>query len=628
MTEEKFAALVQRLDFYARREPKNYRIQVGLLAVLGYVFIFFILGVLLALTGALIAVMIRSGSANVVSIKLGFFLLVGVALILRSLWVTIPPPTEPEIGRAEAPRLFAMLDEVADALRAPRFHHVQMTRDFNAGVLQVPKLGLLGWQVGYLQIGLPLMQALTPEQFRAVIAHEMGHLSANHSRFSGWIYRIRLTWFQLLNNLEGSGHKAAFLFTAFFHWYAPYFAAYSFVLARADEYVADRAAADVSGAQVMAEALLQTNMQGRFFATVFWPDLLDGARTTPTPPASPLAALVSAFKGTRHADADVWYDEALEEKAALDDTHPALSERLASLGFRMTPGGPMDLPKPPLSLPAPPAVTAAETYLGTAQARFAPALDADWKQKIAKPWTKEYQGAQLARRKLDLLDAQAASEGLSPQERWERASLTGRLHGMEHATSLIYEIIQAQPENAAASYALGKVLVKQGDPQGVPFLERAIAMTSEAAAPGNALLYAFARRQGRMREAAEYRERAKKAEHVDEAGRRERADIGPQDSFLPHDLPADELTRFRGQLGQFAQVGRAYLVRKKVKYLADKPLYVLAVLPTGGGGPELAARLGPKLAFPGETVLLVLVGDLKKLEGPIAKVPGALLLQR
>lgn len=59
--------------------------------------------------------------------------------------------------------------------------------------MQHARLGVLGWHVNYLILGLPLMQAVSPEQFRAIVAHELGHLSRNHSRFAGWIYRVRLT---------------------------------------------------------------------------------------------------------------------------------------------------------------------------------------------------------------------------------------------------------------------------------------------------------------------------------------------------------------------------------------------------------------------------------------------------
>ncbi len=75
-----------------------------------------------------------------------------------------------------------MLDGLRSRLRHPRIHRVLLTPDFNAGVMQVPRLGLLGWYRSYLFIGLPLMKSLTVEQFQAVLAHELGHLSGGHAR--------------------------------------------------------------------------------------------------------------------------------------------------------------------------------------------------------------------------------------------------------------------------------------------------------------------------------------------------------------------------------------------------------------------------------------------------------------
>ena len=43
--------------------------------------------------------------------------------------------------------------------------------------LQLPRLGIFGWYRNYLIIGMPLMKSLTCEQFKAVLAHEFGHLA-------------------------------------------------------------------------------------------------------------------------------------------------------------------------------------------------------------------------------------------------------------------------------------------------------------------------------------------------------------------------------------------------------------------------------------------------------------------
>ncbi|MEG4802819.1 M48 family metallopeptidase [Microcoleus sp. ARI1-B5] len=134
-----------------------------------------------------------------------------------------------------------MVDELTTKLQAPRFHNILLNREFNAAVVQVPRLGIFGWQKNYLLLGLPLMQSLSLEQFKAVRAHEVGHLSRNHSRFAGWIYRIRKTWLQIYERLHQSEqHGASILFNSFLEWYWPSFNAYSFILARMDEYEADR----------------------------------------------------------------------------------------------------------------------------------------------------------------------------------------------------------------------------------------------------------------------------------------------------------------------------------------------------------------------------------------------------
>ena len=131
-----------------------------------------------------------------------------------------------------APKLFELIDEVCSQVDGPRLHNVLLTEDFNAGIVQTPRLGPFGWQRNHLLIGLPLLQALSPAEFRAVLGHEYGHLSGNHGRFSGWIYRVRQTWTQLLTTLHEQRRHFSFIFEWFLDWYAPFFNAYSFVLAR------------------------------------------------------------------------------------------------------------------------------------------------------------------------------------------------------------------------------------------------------------------------------------------------------------------------------------------------------------------------------------------------------------
>ena len=176
-------------------------------------------------------------------------------MLVRSLWVRIPAPVGIPLRKEQAPALFETALRLSRDVRAPQVHEVILDGSFNASVVQIPRLGVLGWSRNYLTVGLPLMDALTPEQFEAVLAHELGHLARAHGRFRAWIYRLRTSWTQLAENLRKQGRRSWFIFARFFEWYGPLFGAYTLVLARSQEYSADRHSAEAVGATIAADAL-------------------------------------------------------------------------------------------------------------------------------------------------------------------------------------------------------------------------------------------------------------------------------------------------------------------------------------------------------------------------------------
>src|SRR5262249_10392674 len=175
--------------------------------------------------------------------------------------------------RQDAPQLFDLIDRLQRSLRATRFHDVLITEDFNAAVAQTPRLGLLGWYRNALLIGLPLMKALTRQQLASVLAPAFGHLAGGHGRRGNWVYRLRSGWARLAQALQERRSTASFAFRPFFRWYAPYFSAVSFPLARANEYEADAASARLPSPAAAAAALTSVNVVGRFLQSRFCPGL-------------------------------------------------------------------------------------------------------------------------------------------------------------------------------------------------------------------------------------------------------------------------------------------------------------------------------------------------------------------
>lgn len=634
MTQEKFDALVKRLEDLARKQPATYKLRVGLLAVLGYAYIFLILAGLLAAFGVIVLIMVNSRRMHTALIKLGIVVLVPTFIILKSLWVHFPAPTGLALSRKEVPRLFAFVDELTSSLQAPRFHHILLVNEFNAAVVQRPRLGIFGWQENYLLVGLPLMQALSPEQFRAVLAHELGHLSGNHSRFSGWIYRVQKTYFQMLERLEQGGQDgSSILFERFFNWYAPFFSAYSFVLRRMNEYEADRCAMQLAGAQNTAEALINVEVKARFLDSAFWPSVYQQVTHLVEPPAATFTTMFQKLgTGVTPEDGSRWFEQAIAEKTDNADTHPCLADRLSALGYVLNEGQ-------LLSLPAPMKVSAAQECLGDALTGLTTYFDRTWQEEVATPWRQRYAYAQEAQKNLQALEEKAQNQPLTAEEAWNRACWTAELKGNEEAIALFQDIVMSEPNDAAANYALGQILLQQKDPIGIGYIEKAIALNPDQVISGCELIYAFLKQQGQIEAANVYQKRAQNHYELVLRARQERATISHTDEFQSHGLPADAVQQLGKQLSGYEQIKEAYLVRKVVNYFPEKPFYVLGVkrhypwhkLNLADLDTELLDKLVSEIQLPGQAYFLILNnqhGYNQKIGKIIGKIEGAPIYRR
>lgn len=632
MTHEEFVETVNRLEEYARREPSTYRFRVGLLAALGYAYILLVLAVIVALIAAVVYLTFAGGRFNFWVLKFGWVLLVMAAVVLRALWVRIPPPDGIEIKREQAPQLFALVDELTQALDSPRVHTVLVDGDYNASLSQVPRLGMLGWQRNYLALGLPLMQALSPAQFRAVLAHELGHLSGNHGRFASWVYRVRQTWTQLLVRLEHAEGYSSFVFVKFINWYAPYLNAYSFVLARRHEYDADRAASQVAGTRDAAEALAVVDLKGAYLSEKYWPEVFKRADDMAEPSRGAYAAMRSALRSPVPAgDAQVFLSKSLAQETGYDDTHPSLAARLDALGFDAAAREALveELAREPASRPE---ETAAALFLGSAEEELAGRLDSEWFENVREFWRERHKYANESRKKLAALEEKARTEELTVDEAWSRAYWTVEFKSEDEAIPILREIVARKPKHTQANFTLGQMLVERKDTAGVEHIERAMAVEPECVAAGCQILYGFFREQGRDAEAEAYRKRLFQHFDAETGAREERGGFSDGDALLPHALTPEQVEQIRKQLARISDVKVAYLARKEVEHFPDKPLHVVGIvaatpwykLRSATADSDLLRTAISTIEFPGETYV-VLLSRYKKTRKAMENLEGALV---
>lgn len=613
-----FQSLVDRLEHDSAKDAGAYRRRVAALAVLGYAYVF---GMLLLLVAAVVGEALAMLSALlVIAIKLLIPSLVVIGSVVSALWVKLEPPGGFLLPRERAPELFGLIDEVQRALRAPPVHVVLMDGALNAAIVQIPQFGPLGWYKNYLVIGLPLLQATDPDEWRAILAHEMGHLSGNHGRFSSWVYRIRMTWSRLLAGLEQKRSRlGALLFGKFLHWYAPYFIAYSFVLARQHEYEADRASAELTGRETARRAMLRLHLAGHLLGERFWPALYGAAADTAEPPPDPFKRMDATLRAQAEpAEAARWITAGWEKHADVDDTHPALADRLRALGWTGT-----DAPSPPGPIEGP---TAAERFLGAAEHALRAAMDEAWSKGIASSWRERHEEILRQRERLGELDAKDTAS-LTVEEAWERIAIVFDLGPEARAEPLVRELLAREPRHVSARFLLGRLLLQEGDPAGVDMIEGVMADEPDTTMPGCGLLDEFFRARGDPAAAVRYRMRAEEYRGALEKAREERRRFPASTRFDPHGLSDEQVADIRRRLAAFKQVKRAYLARRRVRWLPERPAYALCLVPRGWFVTQKRTKqLVHEVAQRTPEGIVVFVTPHRRVRRRIKKQPGSRLL--
>jgi Zn-dependent protease with chaperone function len=595
MNNEEFESLVHRLEAKAKANPGGYRTRVLLMALLGNAY----LGVVLFLVAALLAVALVSIVwLKAAGVKIAFVTGVFLWVVLKALWIKLEPPAGTEIRPAQAPSLFSMIEDLRRALGAPRFHHVLVTDDFNAGVVQDPRLGIFGWHRNYLLVGLPLMKALTVEQFKAVLAHEFGHLAKGHGALSNWIYGQRLRWSRLMAALQEVESWGIVLFRPFLRWYAPYFNAYSFPLARANEFEADATSARLASPRAAAQALTAVNVVGSYLDERYWKGIYRQADEMPQPAFAPYSAMGKFAHELEPEAVHAWLGQALARATTLDDTHPSLSERLGALNE-----------KPSLALPE--AGAAADRLLGQALESITQAFDERWKVQILPSWQQRHQTVQEGKQRLAELDAKA---DLTVQEAFDRATLTESYGDAAQALEQLRALHQRVPDDPVVLFSLGARLLDRDDESGLGMLEKAMQLDETEIRRCCAALRDYCWRKDRKEAAHEWHRRFAERTELEEAAEKERNEVRLKDKFERHGLAPEALAALQADLKAVAGLKKAYFVRKRVQHMPQRVCYVLGYTVRGWLGrkrriAEVHQRIHEGVRFPGETLFLSAEGE-------------------
>jgi Zn-dependent protease with chaperone function len=631
MLREDFEHLVSQLEAIEKRHPRWYRWRLVLLIGLGYLYLVGVmfLGVVLALGAVALGVF----QPNYVTIKLAFWAVViggGASwAIVRALWVRIPPPEGLQVTQAEVPELFRVVRQICTRIGTAKPHKVLLVPQYNASVAQVPRLGIFGWYRAYLLLGLPLMQNLSPEEFTAVLAHEFGHLSRSHCRFGGWVYRTRQTWERVMAELFRRKNRAARALQAFLRWFWPAFNARAFVLARANEFEADRCSAEVAGVVPSGQALVRLNVYGPVVEQ-FWAGMDRLNQIQDQPPLDILQQLGGRLAGpVLEEQARRSLEIALRLATHCTDTHPCLRDRLKALGCIR--GDAAD-EVPLLSLPQ---RSAAEVLLGERYRDLTSRLGGQWAQWAGPTWTARHEEALKSRQALVALTAKPAQEA-TIDDLWTQVQLLVDLDGDAAAQSTADVILGREPEHAGAAFIRGRHLLAEDDAAGIQWLDRAMQRNPRLTEHGVALIQAYHARKGSPAQVRALDRHLDEHERKMAIAAQERSVVTVKDHFTSHDLSESARTELSQILAAESAIARAWVTRKVMTVLPDEPMYVIALethapwwrFRRQRANQLLVQRVLSRVGLSGYIYLFTIGGNLKSLGKKIAKVPESLVFER
>lgn len=183
---------------------------------------------------------------------------------------------EVELSRADEPMVFAFVERLAAEAGASRPHRIFVSPEVNASVSPEPSLRNLLWATQKnLTLGIGLVDVLTLDELKAVIAHELGHFTQRSGPLGPWVYRaqrLALVLVHARGRIDGffAGIAAIDLRVAWIGWGLQALAwalrsvlgaAHTLVtlaeraMRRQDEFRADRVAVSLTGSESLVRAL-------------------------------------------------------------------------------------------------------------------------------------------------------------------------------------------------------------------------------------------------------------------------------------------------------------------------------------------------------------------------------------
>ncbi len=194
-----------------------------------------------------------------------------------------------EITEKTEPKLFKFISDIVEEVETDFPKKIYLSTDVNASVFYDSSFWSMFFPIKKnLQIGLGLVNTITEQEFKAIMAHEFGHFSQKSMKVGSYVYNVNQVIFNMLYDNESfdkmiqkwaniSGYFSIFVVIAVkiiggIQWILKKM--YDFIninylaLSREMEFHADEVAANVAGFLPLKESLLRMDLADHSYNSV------------------------------------------------------------------------------------------------------------------------------------------------------------------------------------------------------------------------------------------------------------------------------------------------------------------------------------------------------------------------
>lgn len=446
------AGLAFRVEKLANKNQRTYLIIAVTAAIAGYAYLLFSPAVVLT-TFYFLHEMIPSVKSNQDWAPIGVISLIAILFIyssVRTVQLKFSHVKGLKLTKEMTPDLYEVISEVRSHFKRPKIKNVVITEKFECRIESVPRLGIPIASFNTLVIGLPLLQTMSPEDFKYELSRCIGQHSKLIPSSALFVYKSHNLWAMYNESLGKYKKFGTSPLRLFFKTYSRVFEIIAAPAIRMEELEADLFALEYINERDVFEALKSEAISRTLLDTHYWPNVRKMVMKNPNIAIKPFSNLENAVRSeTLQKNRKKWLSDAYLSKQSPGDLMPSFRQRMEYIGqakMRTIPVLGMN---------------SAEKYLGDTRKNIIPIIDKLWRSTTLTHWVREYKEQRRDIGKINDLTRKAQKHILWPKDIICYACLAKKLRGYSMAGS-VNKLMKRNIHNIMPAFISSRLHSRQG----------------------------------------------------------------------------------------------------------------------------------------------------------------------